>query len=478
MRQREDGLFAELLNRLRVKQKNESLTLFDKRTLTHCFGDGPDEALHIYSTNAEVDNFNKEMIMKLCTESKLIEAQDFQKDKTSGKLTLKRVHCTKSDVCLPISILLAEGARVMLIKNEDTADGLVNGVMGTVISIKDFSPNSLPSTIYVHFDNERVGRNAKVQKLISGKHCVGLKPSSEDIPLSNCVRKQFPLKLAWACTIHKVQGLTVEECVVDLNKCFTYGQAYVALSRVTSKSGLHIKSIDTEKIDKKIFCDPDIVKGVSEMTRFLLEIDDVAEEPTQSFQIMYHNIQGLQTHAEDLKHNPDFRRADYICLTETWTNQELICFEMMGYDGNAAWWCMCFYKLSTETEICNLASNLECIVFKISSKNILVATVYRTQKYNLGKFLENLEILICKLVDLSEKIVVIGDFNQDILKGGCTVFNFMSSKGFRQLVDSPTTEGGTLIDHVYVKGCLDTQIAIIPTYYSYHEALKIVIPYD
>ncbi|XP_071155864.1 uncharacterized protein [Mytilus edulis] len=494
MRQREDGLFAELLNRLRVKQKNESLTLFDKRTLTHCFGDGPDEALHIYSTNAEVDNFNKEMIMKLCTESKLIEAQDFQKDKTSGKLTLKRVHCTKSDVCLPISILLAEGARVMLIKNEDTADGLVNGVMGTVISIKDFLPNSLPSTIFIHFDNERVGRNAKVQKIISGKRCVGLKPSSEDIPFSNCVRKQFPLKLAWACTIHKVQGLTVEECVVDLNKCFTYGQAYVALSRVTSKSGLHIKSID-----KKIFCDPDIVKGVSEMTRFLLEIDDVAAEPTQSFQIMYHNIQGLQTHAEDLKHNPDFRRADYICLTETWTNQELICFEMMGYDGfhlprslafeddNSYYSSLkemqhggvcVFYKLSTETEICNLVSNLECIVFKISSKNILVATVYRTQKYNLGKFLENLEILICKLVDLSEKIVVIGDFNQDILKGGCTVFNFMSSKGFRQLVDSPTTEGGTLIDHVYVKGCLDTQIAIIPTYYSYHEALKIVIPYD
>ncbi|VDI70571.1 Hypothetical predicted protein [Mytilus galloprovincialis] len=375
--------------------------------------------------------------MKLCTESKLIEAQDFQKDKTSGKLTLKRVHCTKSDVCLPISILLAEGARVMLIKNEDTADGLVNGVMGTVISIKDFLPNSLPSTIFIHFDNERVGRNAKVQKIISGKRCVGLKPSSEDIPFSNCVRKQFPLKLAWACTIHKVQGLTVEECVVDLNKCFTYGQAYVALSRVTSKSGLHIKSIDTEKIDKKIFCDPDIVKGVSEMTRFLLEIDDVAEEPTQSFQIMYHNIQGLQTHAEDLKHNPDFRRADYICLTETWTNQELICFEMMGYDGfhlprslafeddNSYYSSLkemqhggvcVFYKLSTETEICNLASNLECIVFKISSKNILVATVYRTQKYNLGKFLENLEILICKLVDLSEKIVVIGDFNQDIFE--------------------------------------------------------------
>ncbi|XP_063436532.1 uncharacterized protein LOC134717961 [Mytilus trossulus] len=499
MRQREDGMFAELLNRLRVKQKNESLSSSDQEALKHCFGDSPDEALHIYSTNAEVDNFNKEMIMKLCTEPKLVEAQDFQKDKTSGKLTLKKNHYSKSDASLPISILLSEGARVMLIKNEDTSDGLVNGVMGTVISIKDYSPNSLPSTIYVHFDNERVGRNAKVQKIISGKRCVGLKPSSEDIPLRNCLRKQFPLKLAWACTIHKVQGLTVEECVVDLNKCFTYGQAYVALSRVTSKSGLHIESIEAEKIDKKIFCDPDIVKGVSEMTDFLPEIENEEQEHTKSFQIMYHNIQGLQTHAEDMKQNPDFRSADYICLTETWANQELSCFEMMGYDGfhlprslafedNNSYYSFLkemqhggvgfFYKFSAETEICNLTSNLECIVFKITSKNIFVATVYRTQRYNLGKFLENMEMLICKLEDLSEKIVVIGDFNQDILKGGCTVFNFMSSKGFRQLVSSPTTEGGTLIDHVYVKGCLDTQVVIIPTYYSYHEALKIVIAND
>ncbi|VDI12105.1 Hypothetical predicted protein [Mytilus galloprovincialis] len=385
MRQREDGLFAKLLNRLRVKQKNESLSYSDKDTLKQCIGDGPDEVLHIYPTNAEVDTFNKEMILKLCTDSKLIEAEDYEKNKTSGKLTLKKIHCTKSDVCLPISILLAEGARVMLIKNEDTADGLVNGVMGTVISIKDYSPNSLPSAIFVLFDNERVGKNAKLQKIICGKRCVGLKPSSEDIPLSTCVRKQFPLKLAWACTIHKVQGLTVEECVVDLNKCFTYGQAYVALSRVTSKSGLHIKSIESEKLDKKIFCDPDIVKGVAEMTRFLPEVEDEREEQTDIVQIMYHNIQGLQTHAEDLKQNPDFIGVDYICLTETWANQEFACFEMIGYDGfhlprsqafenDDSYYsslkemqhggvCV-FYKHSSETELCNLASNLECIVFQ------------------------------------------------------------------------------------------------------------------
>ncbi|CAG2231657.1 unnamed protein product [Mytilus edulis] len=175
---------------------------------------------------------------------------------------------------------------------------------------------------------------------------------------------------------------------------------------------------------------------------------------------MYHNIQGLQTHAEDLKQSPDFRSADYICLTETWADQEFSCFEMMGYDG---------FHLPR-----SLAFEDDNSYYSFKGKCSMVVT----QRYNLGKFLENMEMLICKLEDLSEKIVVIGDFNQDILKGGCTVFNFMSSKGFRQLVSSPTTEGGTLIDHVYVKGCLDPQVAIIPTYYSYHEALKIVIPND
>lgn len=67
---------------------------------------------------------------------------------------------------------------------------------------------------------------------------MGILPSNEDISFRNGVRKQFPLQLTWACTIHKVQGLTVKQCVVDLNKCFASGQAYVALSRVTFVSGL------------------------------------------------------------------------------------------------------------------------------------------------------------------------------------------------------------------------------------------------
>lgn len=95
MRQRGDSSFAELLNKLRVKKGNDTLSLTDQETLQQCIKQGPVEALHVLSTNEEVNANNNEVIYKVCAEPKLIEAEDYEKQKASGKLKRRETLFTK-----------------------------------------------------------------------------------------------------------------------------------------------------------------------------------------------------------------------------------------------------------------------------------------------------------------------------------------------------------------------------------------------
>ena len=135
----------------------------------------------------------------------------------------------------------------MLTINIDVSDGLVNGVFGNV---EGFDGNDITSikTIYVKFDDCRVGK--KAGRNISFENCVPI--SRRAINFSSMKSKvrsssfQFPLTLAWASTIHKVQGKTLDKIVVCLDKktCKSPGQAYVALSRVKSLQGLNLIKFD------------------------------------------------------------------------------------------------------------------------------------------------------------------------------------------------------------------------------------------
>lgn len=84
--------------------------------------------------------------------------------------------------------------------------------------------------------------------------------------------------------------------------------------------------------------------------------------------------------------------------------------------------------------------------------------------------------LINQMEILSDRLILIGYFNLDILTNQKTVFEFMLSKGFNQHIAESTTENGTLIDHVYVKGCPHVQtVSVAPTYYSYNKATVVYV---
>ena len=140
------------------------------------------------------------------------------------------------DKCLRLCV----GAKVMLKRNISVEAGLVNGAVGTVTG----------------FDTEKVDTGLKIVAInvqfSDNEQPVKIERQSSTFEVLKSIyytRKQFPLILAFAITIHKSQGLSLKTAIVDAGQqCFGTGMAYVALSRVTSLDGLHLAALAREKI--------------------------------------------------------------------------------------------------------------------------------------------------------------------------------------------------------------------------------------
>nr|XP_034317094.1 uncharacterized protein LOC117686352 [Crassostrea gigas] len=156
MRQRQDIPFAEALNTLRTREINQPLEEQTNAILNECVREGPDDVLHVYATNDEVNAYNLTMLRKKCDDFVEIDAQDSTKDRTTGKLIVRDKPLTSSKTdSLPSTLLLGLGARVMLTRNCNVDDGLVNGVMGIVSTFvygQRHAQNTV-AAIGVTFDN-------------------------------------------------------------------------------------------------------------------------------------------------------------------------------------------------------------------------------------------------------------------------------------------------------------------------------------
>lgn len=144
-------------------------------------------------------------------------------------------------------LYLKPGARVMFIKNDNQFKKYVNGTMGWVEMVT-------PDAVFVREDKRR--ELIRVEKQRWDEFRFYLDKKTKTI-LTQIVGSftQIPLKLAWAVTVHKSQGLTFDEVDIDASDSFTYGQIYVALSRCRSLKGIRLlEKIPTHKViaDEKI----------------------------------------------------------------------------------------------------------------------------------------------------------------------------------------------------------------------------------
>ena len=178
-------------------------------------------ALHLYPTVEAVVEYNVSQLRTSCKPIATIKAVDTGPN--SSKAPADDANGLEAMTCL------AHSARVMLISNPWTDVGLVNGAMGTIEAIcyRSGGPPHLPVAVMVRFD-----------------HYIGPTLHNGTVPIppicqtwsasgSQHSRLQLPLKLAWAVTIHKSQGLTLDKVVIDIGQReFSSGLTFVACSRV------------------------------------------------------------------------------------------------------------------------------------------------------------------------------------------------------------------------------------------------------
>ena len=195
--------------------------------------------LCLFPTRKACQEFNSKMLSRL--EAEVIEVPCIDEvDETVStfkwsKKATEEMKKLNSDCNLTAGlqavVQLAVGARVMLRRNIDTNIGLVNGAVGTVVSIRAHH-------IAVKFDN--VSEPYRVEK-VKSKFMVMKKIF--------VYRKQFPLILAFAVTIHKCQGLSLDCAMMELSdQVFSPGMAYVALSRVKQLENLHLIAFKPQSV--------------------------------------------------------------------------------------------------------------------------------------------------------------------------------------------------------------------------------------
>lgn len=225
----EDQLFLGLLQSIRRNEvEDDHYTLLSEQTSIAYENIEPTK---LYTHNADVDQHNVIKLAELKAPSRAF--------KMSGQGSRVLIESLARNCLSPENLELKKEAMVMFTKN-NFEKGYVNGTLGRVIGFEPREGWPIVKT--------SDGRTIKVE------------PTSWEVVEDGKVRaaiEQVPLRLAWAITVHKSQGMSLDAAEIDLSRSFVYGQGYVALSRVRTLSGLKLSGMNPNAL----MVDPRVIQA-------------------------------------------------------------------------------------------------------------------------------------------------------------------------------------------------------------------------
>lgn len=233
----QDNDFLELLNHVRLGCTTAAdLELLNGRYQPDFHPKTDQGYIRLTTHNAMADHYNDSQLEQLSSTSHNFKAEI--------KGTFPEYSYPTSEV-----LTLKEGAQVMFVKNDSSPlRQYYNGRIGQVKRIDD-------ENIIVHCPEDNFDITVTMQEWENTRYVIN-KETKEIEPEIQGVFRQYPLRLAWAITIHKSQGLTFERAIIDAGLSFASGQVYVALSRCKTLNGLVLAS----RIDEKAIINDQRVK--------------------------------------------------------------------------------------------------------------------------------------------------------------------------------------------------------------------------
>jgi hypothetical protein len=240
-----DQAFIDILNKVRYNQTDaDTLEILNRRYIPDFIGRDDDGYIILTTHNAQAQEINQSKLNRLPGRSVVLEGSlkgDFPEYSYPTDLKLE----------------LKEGAQVMFVKNDTAAErqyfngkiGIIDEIDDDVISIKCEGEENLIRVGRAEWENVKYTLDEQTKEI------------SESVSGSFT---QFPLKLAWAITIHKSQGLTFEKAIIDARAAFAHGQVYVALSRCKTLEGMVLNAPLTSKCFINSSQVSDFTSGVEE----------------------------------------------------------------------------------------------------------------------------------------------------------------------------------------------------------------------
>ena len=228
VRQDESTPFAKLLQKIRFGKTTGLDSILGSRVGARL--PNSNNPIKVFCKNVDIDVYNGRQYQLLNSPEKTFVCRD------TGNPELGK---NFDRTCpAPAILRLKVGARVLLLVNVATEEGLVNGAVGTVAGFGILGP-------LVKFDNG-VSAAIEINKWEMKEQELDLSGKMRYKVIAT--RSQIPLKLAWATSVHRLQGATLDAANIDLSGAFEHGQHYVALSRVKTLEGLCLTPFDPKRI--------------------------------------------------------------------------------------------------------------------------------------------------------------------------------------------------------------------------------------